>query len=65
MWQKQNALLATSIYNVPRNGNSKWSFLLNLVKIYANSKGPSVVLLGTPFSKGVAQHKAQVSIDVR
>ncbi len=64
MWQEQNALLATSIYNVPRNGNSKWAFLLNLVKIYTISKEPSVVLLRTSFSKGVAQHKAQVSIGV-
>ncbi len=64
MWQEQNALLATSIYNVPRNGNSKWAFLLNLAKIYPISKEPSVVLLRTSFSKGVAQHKAQVSIGV-
>jgi hypothetical protein len=56
--------LATSIYNVPRNGNFKWAFLLNLAKIYPISKEPSVVLLRTSFSKGVAQHKAQVSIDV-
>jgi hypothetical protein len=64
MWQEQNALLATSKYNVPRNGNSKWTFLLNLAKLYPIPKEPSVVLLGTLFSKGVAQHKAQVSIDV-
>jgi hypothetical protein len=58
MWQEQSALLATSIYNVPRNVNSKWSLLLNLAKIYPTSKEPSVVLLGTHFSKGVAKHKA-------
>jgi hypothetical protein len=64
MWQEQSALLARSIYNVWRNGNSKWTLLFNLTKIYPTSKEPSVVLLGTPFSKGVVQHKAQVSIDV-